>query len=96
MLIYAFFFTMVFLQVSVLKAQVDQGLNYRPFKIEGSISADTGSISLQTLVYAEYYPEDVKSLKSLVENGKFTFEGTIPLVIVQSLKTVNRSTNTIL
>ena len=75
----AFFFTLVFLfQVSLLKAQVEQNLNLPPFKIEGQINADTGTISLQTLFYAEYFPEDIKSLNSVVENGKFTFQGKIP------------------
>lgn len=65
-------------QYFFVEAQVEKSEDYLPFKIVGSINADTGKIFLQTLFYSEYYPEDISSLESVVKNGKFTFEGKIP------------------
>lgn len=49
-----------------------------PFKINGSINVDTGTIQLKLLVDKEYYPEGVQNLRAKIINKKFFFRGYIP------------------
>ncbi|HYG38547.1 MAG TPA: TlpA disulfide reductase family protein [Cytophagales bacterium] len=64
----------LFLKNSILYSQEEKLF---PFKIEGSINADTGIVELNILSEA-YYPKGVKKIEAKVENGRFLFTGYFP------------------
>ncbi len=49
-----------------------------PFKINGTINANTGTIELRLFVDPSFYPENLRKLSTKVENKKFYFSGYIP------------------
>ena len=49
-----------------------------PYKIEGLINADTGTVSLERVGSSNLYPLTMENISTKVENGKFSFEGSIP------------------
>ncbi len=67
--------TILLLQCNNLHAQQHKLF---PFKINGTINADTGTVQMKMLVDTRYYPPGVKNLTAKVENKKFTFHGFIP------------------
>ncbi|MDO8928323.1 MAG: hypothetical protein Q7W54_04965, partial [Bacteroidota bacterium] len=46
------------------------------FKIDGTINADTGTVSLY--FFTDYIPNIVKDLVGKVKNGKFSISGYLP------------------
>src|SRR3954464_11133974 len=49
-----------------------------PFKINGTINADTGTIELRMFVDPSFYPENLRKLSRHVKNKKFYFSGYLP------------------
>lgn len=49
-----------------------------PFKINGNINADTGTVQLYLIADTCYYPKSVQKIIAKVENKKFYFNGQIP------------------
>lgn len=68
----------IFLLLFSLNLLAQQASQMLPFKIEGFINADTGTVKLEVLFDKDYYPKGVESMIARVENGKFTFDGSIP------------------
>jgi len=66
-------FILSFLAIANSFGQYDQKFN---FKIDGTINADTGTVSLR--FYSDYIPNNVEELVGKVKNRKFSISGNIP------------------
>lgn len=66
-------FIMSLLAIGHSFGQKDQQFS---FKIDGTINADTGTVSFRS--YSDYIPNNVEELVGKVKNGKFSISGYLP------------------
>jgi thiol-disulfide isomerase/thioredoxin len=71
----AFYFLCLLLLTGIGSSAQNKPL---PYKIEGHINADTGTVRLTFSADSSFYPAEFKQQTTRVANKRFTFEGVMP------------------
>jgi thiol-disulfide isomerase/thioredoxin len=72
------FLTGLVLLLSSINLFAQQERKLLPFKLDGTINADSGTVMLELLRDKDYHPKGVESITARVENGTFSFSGFLP------------------